>query len=106
MTTGTGSDGAAALMAKMQALWNRADKTQAVWRAGRPVEISVKDELGNQVALRGSAKNTSHSLTVMPSWCRLHLPPFDGIETPDPRRGGWVRMTCRHCGKFLGYAQR
>jgi hypothetical protein len=38
--------------------------------------------------------------------CGLHLPPFDGIETPDPRRGGWVRMTCRQCGKFLGYAPR
>jgi hypothetical protein len=36
--------------------------------------------------------------------CGSHLPPFDGIEMPDPRRAGWVRVTCRKCGRFLGYA--
>jgi hypothetical protein len=106
MTTEISSGAAAALMAKMQALWNREDKTQTVWRAGRPIEMSVTDVMGTLGTCRETTADALGSSTVMPSWCRLHLPPFDGIETPDPRRGGWVRMTCRQCGKFLGYAPR
>ena len=25
------------------------------------------------------------------------------IETADVKRRGWMRSTCRRCGKFLGY---
>jgi hypothetical protein len=35
--------------------------------------------------------------------CRIHIQPFDTIETPAPRRAGWIRTTCRQCGKFIGY---
>lgn len=35
--------------------------------------------------------------------CEAHMPPFDAIENNDARRRGWVRSTCRLCGKFLGY---
>lgn len=41
-----------------------------------------------------------------PRACGAHLLPFDAIETTDPSRGGWVRMTCRRCGRFLGYSPR
>ncbi len=35
--------------------------------------------------------------------CGSHLPPFDAIEERDPKRFGYVRSTCRLCGRFLGY---
>ncbi len=35
--------------------------------------------------------------------CKSHLPPFDAIESADAFRPGWLRSTCRRCGKFLGY---
>lgn len=38
--------------------------------------------------------------------CGAHLVPFDAIESADPSRGGWVRLTCRRCGRFLGYSPR
>jgi hypothetical protein len=38
--------------------------------------------------------------------CRVHLMPFDAVETTDPSRGGWVRVACRWCGRFLGYSPR
>jgi hypothetical protein len=38
--------------------------------------------------------------------CSSHLMPFDAIEGPDPSRSGWVRLTCRRCGCFLGYGPR
>jgi hypothetical protein len=41
-----------------------------------------------------------------PRACGAHLLPFDAIETTDPSRGGWVRMTCRWCGRFIGYSPR
>jgi len=36
--------------------------------------------------------------------CPAHLQPFDAVATPAPRRAGWVRLTCRRCGRFLGYS--
>lgn len=35
--------------------------------------------------------------------CESHLPPFDAVETNDSKRRGWMRSTCRKCGRFLGY---
>jgi hypothetical protein len=35
--------------------------------------------------------------------CRCHVPPFDAVETTDPKRKGWLRTSCRRCGQFLGY---
>lgn len=35
--------------------------------------------------------------------CGSHLPPFDAIEERDPKRFGFVRSTCRLCGRFLGH---
>jgi hypothetical protein len=35
--------------------------------------------------------------------CETHTPPFDAIETTDVKRRGWMRSTCRRCGRLLGY---
>ena len=35
--------------------------------------------------------------------CKHHIPPFDAIAMRDPKRNHWERLTCRLCGRFLGY---
>jgi hypothetical protein len=40
-------------------------------------------------------------LSVEP--CSYHIQPFDSIAQADPKRNGWERLTCRKCGRFLGY---
>ncbi len=37
--------------------------------------------------------------------CASHTPPFDMIEQAVPKRPGFVRSTCRACGRFLGYRE-
>lgn len=32
-----------------------------------------------------------------------HIPPFDAVALPDPKRPGWARLICRQCGTFIGY---
>lgn len=75
------------LLDSLQAAWGQAE---AVTRPGpRPMAItSLPAVVGGGVA------------TVR---CQSHLPPFDAICTPDPKRRGWIRSQCRLCGRFLGY---
>jgi len=35
--------------------------------------------------------------------CDGHIPPFDLAERQDATRSGWMRCTCRLCGRFIGY---
>lgn len=35
--------------------------------------------------------------------CRPHNSPANYIDSPAPNRPGWIRSTCRVCGKFVGY---
>lgn len=37
--------------------------------------------------------------------CRPHNNPANYIDTPAPGRPGWIRTTCRVCGRFVGYRQ-
>lgn len=35
--------------------------------------------------------------------CKPHNNPDNYIDTPATNRLGWIRSTCRVCGRFIGY---
>jgi hypothetical protein len=35
--------------------------------------------------------------------CRPHNNPANYIDKAAPNRPGWIRTTCRVCGRFIGY---
>lgn len=38
--------------------------------------------------------------------CRPHNNPNNYIDTPATNRPGWIRSTCRVCGRFVGYRRQ
>jgi hypothetical protein len=35
--------------------------------------------------------------------CSPHNDPSNYIDAPAPLRHGWIKTTCRQCGKFIGH---
>lgn len=42
-------------------------------------------------------------MVAFPRTCEPHNDPVHYASQPDPKRAGWLRVTCRRCGKFIGY---
>jgi len=40
---------------------------------------------------------------VLLSAAWVHLPGREWQDTPAPGRPGWIRTTCRQCGRLIGY---
>jgi hypothetical protein len=106
MTNETTDRPAGDLLAKLQAVWGRPNTAETHSALRGAVESSHRrgDVTGAQIGATMANEDPPPPPVVVVSGCGSHLPPFDGIEMPDPRRAGWVRVTCRKCGRFLGYA--
>jgi hypothetical protein len=48
-------------------------------------------------------KSFPEETPVLTARCLAHVPPFALIEIPDRTRPGYLRGTCNHCGRFIGY---
>lgn len=62
-----------------------------------PAGVLTDDDV---VVLRDHKSAVLDSLRIR---CRPHNSADNYIDTPDDRRPGWVRSTCKLCGCFVGY---
>lgn len=76
---------------------NLLQQLQAAW--ARPPNTPHTGTAPNVVALVTSARESGVAIEA----CTHHIPPFDAIATKDPKRNAWERLTCRLCGRFIGY---
>ena len=97
------------LLERLRSLWNT-ESVYTVSNRANSIETHTKAEPGTcEVLTPGSVKVAISNLKavrlggVSVQGCMEHLLPFDAIETTDIQRPGWVRSTCRLCGRFLGY---
>jgi hypothetical protein len=82
----------AELLKQLQDAWKRSQPTM---RKATQGSNDATGTVANMTSVRDSGIATEQ--------CRHHLPPFDAIESDDPRRPGFIRSDCRLCGRFLGY---
>ena len=52
------------------------------------------------VVLRDHKSSVLESLR---SRCQPHNKPENSVDAAAPNRPGWIRTTCRVCGRFIGY---
>jgi hypothetical protein len=97
------------LLERLRSLWNT-ESVYAVSNRVNSTETHTKAEPRTcEVLTPRSAKVAMSNLKavrlggVSVRGCKEHLLPFDAIEITDIQRPGWVRSTCRLCGRFLGY---
>lgn len=75
----------------------------------------VRDVLTGEIRLRATPRKLltesvverlrAHRAEIIETLagCGSHNNPEQYADEPDPRREGWIRTTCRACGRFLGY---
>ena len=63
--------------------------------------VPVGDVPSEAVALARDHK--TELIDLLTQNCRPHNKPENYIDAPAPNRHGWIRTTCRVCGRFIGY---
>lgn len=86
-TTGTPPE----ILAALQAAWGQTIATPA--KSPEQIIVPLKPQAAPIATEPPKARRI----------CPSHIQPFDAIETPAPRRPGWIRVTCRRCGRFIGF---
>ncbi|MBX3421541.1 MAG: hypothetical protein KF752_08295 [Pirellulaceae bacterium] len=61
----------------------------------------VGDVPADAVALARDRK--PELIDLLSQSCQPHTKPENYIEGRAPNRPGWIRTTCRVCGRFIGY---
>jgi len=102
MNTATPAGPSPDLLAALRSAWDR-DGCVLTPPASRPA-AEPSTTTGTPQAAPQAARRDATPPAARIGRCRVHLPPFDAVERSDPRRPGWVRLTCRTCGGFLGYS--
>jgi hypothetical protein len=63
--------------------------------------VPVGDVPSEAVALARDHK--AELIDLLTQSCQPHNKPENYIDAPAPNRPGWIRTTCRVCGRFIGY---
>ncbi len=50
-----------------------------------------------------SPRRSLFPVVAFPRTCAPHNHPIHFALSPDPKRSGWLRVSCRRCGRFIGY---
>ena len=65
------------------------------------LSVRVGDVPSEAVALARDYK--PELINLLSQGCQPHNNPANFLDAPDPNRKGWIRTTCRECGRFIGY---
>lgn len=92
------------ILAKLRNAWERTGGDLAAFGSVSVDLPTDREKRGTATAQAATIepKRVSEPLPKPSTRCGVHLPPFDAVEWTNNRRPGWVRVTCRRCGRFLG----
>ena len=72
--------------------------------AERIMSVSGSTAAGTETGRTGEqADRAEESVPVAAPIRCVHTNSADWLDAPAPNRPGWIRTTCRRCGRFIGY---
>ena len=73
--------------------------------AGDSLELDAPAGVLSRDDIASLRMSKNDIMDVLKSRCRPHNNADNHRDEPDGRRHGWIRSTCRICGRFVGYRQ-